>query len=661
MKTLVAYAYLVANCDAGNRDPIGILDYVVSRAAFDLTGKFKPISLKKHIQAIWGIDIPANVIQYSLQRLKSQGEVERVSENGHNDLFQLTLSNARKSSIKSNEKRAYDRYTRLISKINGVLHAESYLQGATADLVLEEWLDHGATAFLGGQVPTKNATSREVEVNSIIAKVLKVVEDPDKEALEDISEIALGDSLYRSLQHITEHDFADDKDSRRKPMSAVKVYIDVGILGKAIGYFGIENKVATLEFLDMARETGCELLAFRHTVAELGEVVAAAAHKLQYRQDQAYGPIVAYALEEGILPSTLINEAFEIEQKVQELEIAVVDHPQIEAALYPSEKAFTELLESELRQDNPVARNRDVDSLFSIYQLRQGKGFDHLEKCQAIFITRNNGLQAVSQKFFRRLFGEEGIQNSVQLCMTDMVFCSRLWTKLPTAVNWLPRKQVVAAALANLTVSDAVRDSFIEKIREFVRRGILSETDAYTVTCSKFAHRILALDYRHGDSVSEKNAQSIAVMSLKKIKSNLETARLEGKNEGVAEARSELDDTIRRLSSANIQQSEENTRSIEELKKLLATRDGEVSTARNIAATLANWVMRALFALVWTGFAATMVFSADVGTLFSNWNLLATLSGALLLWMSWYGYSSVDLRNSIAKRATEAILKKFAK
>jgi hypothetical protein len=142
---------------------------------------------------------------------------------------------------------------------------------------------------------------------------------------------------------------------------------------------------------------------------------------------------------------------------------------------------------------NPLARDRDIDSLTAIYRLREGRSARDLEKCKAIFVTHNFKLFRTSAVFFR-----DQDRRAIPPCAYDMSLATMLWLREPSAEPDLPRERIIAQAYAALNPDDrlwAKYNAEIERVRE---EGHLNEDDVQFLRYGLEAQQAL-MDETRGD------------------------------------------------------------------------------------------------------------------------------------------------------------------
>ena len=336
----------------------------------------------------------------------------------------------------------------------------------------------------------------------------------DEDAINDLTSVAIGDMLFQAVATVSEMDHIEDKtfENDQKKMEQVSIYLDTGVVFRAFGFLGVEREEAAGELLSMMKETGCRLNVFEHTLNEMQESIYAVAERLGTK---AYGPLVNWSIENSKDSSDLLEIADSLSENLAEIGINVVDRPRIREELTLDENKLDWQIESEVKQDNQTARLRDIDSLTSIFRLREGEPKKTLESCDALFVTTNKSLSRASDKYFREHFKSEGQKNIAQICMTDVVLASRLWVKLPTSFANVPQQTMISHALSSLRVDKDLKDNFDKYLDSLVQNGKLKDKEAAILKLSAFTRQLLAVQTnRRNQEIDRQEADNIITAVL---------------------------------------------------------------------------------------------------------------------------------------------------
>lgn len=647
MKNLLAYAYLMMNFDAGACSPLQVLERVVVRSLRNTAGEQTLGQLRHAVEKDWGFTIPIKVIRYTLGRLSAQQRVHWEYDEGRlEDTYVLRMSEAEKINVKKQEQLARDKYERFRKKVTAVLFRENLGTKYTAGEVIEAWLDKSALSFLGGGLAAARPPSAEdFTFNRIIAKTLGVSGQVDEEAISDLTDLALGDALYRSLKEITELDVDDQTGSRQAILTSksVQVFNDVGIVTRALGYLGEEQRIAAEEVFKMAREVGYLVCMFEHTLDELREIVSGAAYHLQSGSSVPHRSMVKYALRMGVSATDMLAKSNRLREACQEIGILIIPAPEHEVPLTLDETDLEHRIHVGVKQENPRARQRDIDSLTSIFRLRDGKAKVTLDSCVAIFITHNRTLQDVAHKFFRDHFDSEKQHNVVQLCMTDNVFSSRLWTKLPTNVKYRPKSQIIAFALSNLAPAQGVREAFLARLKELVTKDRINPETAAFVELHDFTNELLALDYRYGDSFDQSEVETVVRRVIDKAKADLKAARETGFEEGIAKSEAYYESVMQERAALAVRFSESTEADLENLRADISQSRSELAMFRGLSENVARVIVVAVLFLICVGTILTALIAAGIIPPGAVAVVISTVASAILTWLTWKGFSGVSL------------------
>ena len=244
-----------------------------------------------------------------------------------------------------------------------------------------------------------------------------------------------------------------------------------------------------------------------------------ALNKIMYYPSEAYGPFPAYMLEQSKTLSELSEEIDSTENDITALGITIVDSPEIVEELGLDEIEFDRMISQDVGMENPVARKRDIASLRSVYFLRNGQPHRFLERCKAIYVTHNWALQSASHRFFKPYFAEKDPANTVQICFSEAVIATRLWTKLPSkSTKKQPRSQIISYTLANLVPDRILKDKFLAAINRFARDQHISDESAIRMRASRILDRAITMNFNLGADVTEREIAQVLADIIKKDK-----------------------------------------------------------------------------------------------------------------------------------------------
>lgn len=560
---ILAYAYLKTSYDLmGLRNPVDALVPMMETCLQDSVGRIlTPEAVAKSVAKRWGLRIPINIIIYNLRHLKQSGFIEAIKGKYQNYLI---LPKIKEKGSLAEYEAAKEMYYRCANKISEYLmdNPSDYFSSnvAGAEDLLKSWLDESALSFFGSG---KSFAKSDLESNIIISRIIGVDDDGrDLEFAEDLAQIAIGDVLYSAVRELTEiEDFSakpapDGNGGSRKPMAGTLVALDVRLLLKLLGWYGPEQETAVSELVSLCRETGCSVHYFDHTLVELQEIYDVSVSRLKAGELTVPGDFVTPEAARLFLgPTDLWDLSDELPKDLKHLGLELIEVPsEVENESLGLDLVKLDVsIKREMGDQTQAARIKDTASAAAIYRLRNAEKKSTLEKCDAIFVTDSSSLARAVHWFFKDHFEEvpgPG-RNIVQLCMTDIVFSTRLWTKVPTAKISVPRNQVIAHAIGNLVPTAAVLEKFSEVLGALIADGEMSEADVLEVKISRLTQRLLAEKQFTRDDINKESAKALIMEITAEKERALTAARKKGEvkaGEGFAKILAKKEDQIRGLS-----------------------------------------------------------------------------------------------------------------
>jgi hypothetical protein len=669
---IFAYAFLKAAYAEGVRNPLDVVIPLVKRALVrSRSTEIDQTSIQAEIRASLGIEIPLNVIRFTFPALAAEGILKL-----DNFIYKLSDSNYQDDSLRIIEDSSRAQLDRVRTKLNRIF-IDNDFEAYTPDEFLEQWLDASALSFFASPNPAYAASARDREINRLVYLIIRDY-DKDGKFLEDITEIVLGDSLFRAIRTITEYD-VDDSAPLTSRMDGVSVYFDTRFVMRALGFGQDQLTQASRELVHLCKATGCSLGVFDHNVEEIRRVIRTVADRL-VRGLPIDGDIASYASDHGFEPEDLIELAATIDEKIASVGFSISEAPPYEEALGIDEVGMERQLRTDLQQASGDAVVTDIRSLSSIYRLRQGEPKKSLEKCVAIFVTSNKGLADFSVRHFQKSFREEGELNTVQLCITDVVFSTRLWTKLPTKTIPLPRAQILSHIISSIRPSMRLRDSFSQHLAKWVSEGRIAEEVAAKMQLSKFVEQSLASEIVAGTSaLSDQQFVSVARKVIQQQKDFQQRLTRSIKDGERARLQTEYDTAIESFNKAEQEVlagaqavSETTNRLLEEIRENERTIDSMGVVEGRVRQRLSGvviWLSRAAFVIViawlgtlaaeWTGLTSALVgaglLDEDAARRFGQ--AAELVAGLILAGLTWFGLSATGATSKLEDWVVRNILR----
>ena len=649
---LIGYAFLKVSFNEGSADILDLTLPLVRRALHQWRrAEINPEALQKRVEEVWGMIIPQYVLRTLLGKLNA---LNVVYFDAQAKVYRLKGTDSFFLNIIEKEKEAQGIYGRVISSINAELLREG-VDSKTGRSVIEDFLDKSSISFISSDFFPGKLTKEEELSARVIARIIGIESGTiNHEFLNDLEYLIIGDLLYKAIQAISEGDSFDQVSAR---MTGVKVFLDTGVIFRVLGYFGDGFQKPAEEMVEILKATGCDLCTFEHTVDEVAEGLRAVSTRLY--SGGAFGPIMKFVLQNGISRVDLLEAAANVPREIEKYGVKILNVPERTVELNINETALDWQIETDVKQNNPIARRRDVDSLAGIYRLRNGKPQNKLENCSAVLVTTNRTLADASNKYFRSLFLEEGKKNIVQLCMTDVVLTTRLWLKVPTKFESIPRNQILAHAQSSLRPSLEVITKFLKIIRERVVNQKLTPALAIDISFSDIVKALLVLetdnDYRR---LNDEVVDNLVAQGIRDTRANIERIRTEATSLGSREASAAAQENIKELEkSLNDAKSlagslQEEREAEKQVVNSLTLQIEMLRTNRIISELLTRWTIRIGIPMIWVGIVCGIVvpvLTAIEPKLADFWRLqlLSSLVAVFLGVLTIFGIGYKDFRKKL--------------
>lgn len=476
-KTLTSLAMLKVSVDQG-KDYLEYLRPFILQVLVD--HKPNPVTdtgVRDYLRTQFGLEIPERVVQILLKRisrshpLKREFGVYRIT-----DAFADPGITARKSEA--------DRH------INAVVSSLMEFSKGTAKPISTK--DDAVTAictFLAEfNIPCLRAYLRGTAIPTVegkhhshivlISKYVAHLQRTDPERFESFLVVLQGHMLANAL-------LCPDLQNAPKSYKGVTFYLDTPLLIRRLGLEGDPKRVAVEELNKLLKSLGATVATFSHSRDELDHVLRGASDHIE--SPSGRGAIVLEARRKGTTKSDLLLLAGQIDDKLADCGIEVIETPQYISSFQIDETAFAKVLEDEVSYFNPRAKDYDVNSVRSIYVLRRNSSPSIVEKCRAVLVSSNSGFARAAYEYGKR--HEES--REVSSVITDFSLANMAWLKAPMGAPLLPMTEILAFSYAALQPSKELLDKFLSEINKLEERGKITERDHQLLRSSVLAQEEL--------------------------------------------------------------------------------------------------------------------------------------------------------------------------
>lgn len=283
----------------------------------------------------------------------------------------------------------------------------------------------------------------------------------------------------------------------------VTFYLDTAVLLALLGYKSQQENTSVQEMVKSLKKSGARIACFAYNISEIENILNA--YRLSKVQNTKRASTVTLEHFDGLpYPSSLVDAELRSFQRtlfdkygivpvdpIEMLEQRGVDN-KIEGLLDDEE------IKTNVRKRNPdynlTTLPDDIQAINAISRVREGKNLKYIEKCKAVFVTKNTVLVAAVKQYF----DDNHIDSGFPVAISDSDLCVIAWLKDFKTSNNLPKMRLLENVLAVITPNQKMMDIYFTHIEEMERRGELSNDEATLLRIDLYAKNEL-MNLTHGN------------------------------------------------------------------------------------------------------------------------------------------------------------------
>ena len=419
-------------------------------------------ALNRAIRKQFGLEIPRRIIQIVLNRMASHRLIKRERsiywKSG--DIPDPQIA-AKKASVERH--------------ISSVLHGlREFSQETIQPIVSDERAVTVICAFLakfditclraylrGTAIPDLGGVHQTEVV--LVSDYVQHLRRTNPERFESFLIVVQGHMLANAL-------ICPDLPSCASEYSGVTFFLDTPLLIHLLGCEGDAKQDAVQELIEMVRKFKGSMSAFSHSQVELERVLKGAAVHLESRIGR--GGIIMEARKRGTTRSDLLLLASQVDERLEEAGVSIVDTPRYIEKYQIDESIFEQVLESEVKYYyNPRAKEYDINSVRSIYVIRGEMSAPSLEQVRAVFVTSNAQFARAAWNYGQKYESSRDVSSVI----TDFSLANIAWLKAPMEAPNLPTAQLLAFSYAALQPSSELWGKLLQEIDKLEAEGTINE------------------------------------------------------------------------------------------------------------------------------------------------------------------------------------------
>lgn len=460
-ETLTSLAMLRVNADEG-RDYVEYLtpfvSYVLSHANPDPVTDAGTQAL---LQSEFGLVLPKHAVTFVLGRLAKRRILQRdhgiyhiIGSFKNENLDQKRAMARRQQSVVVNNLMSFAKQE----------HGLEWNEQQTGDAIVS-YLSRFSLEFLktftrGSALPELPSPT-ETQV-FVVSTFVKHIYDYSSELFDGFVNLVKGHMLANAL-------LCEDLESLQRKFDGLTVYFDTPFVMRLLRFWGPAQYEAAIELLDLLVRLRAKLAIFDHTTTEVMHVIQFCEANLENPKAASH-EMIASLRREGFRVSDLAVTRNNLAEVFKSQGIVVRNAPPHLPKFEIDEAKLEATISDEIRYFSPRARQNDIDSIRSVYTLRENRHPFRLEDAAAVLVTTNNGLVRAAFNYGKK--HESG--SEVSTVITDFSLANIAWLKAPLGAPDLPRLEVIADCFAALEPPPGLWSRYVEEIDKLEERGSIT-------------------------------------------------------------------------------------------------------------------------------------------------------------------------------------------
>ena len=490
--TLLSLAMLKVSIDSGMDYLEYLRPFVMQTLASKTTAavSISDESIAKQLQDDFGLVIPRRTVQILLKRISKAGflikkhGIYRLAKEIPATNYQLEKADASRkisaviSSLIAFTKSSTDRDINEDDALDALL------------LFLSKFSISCLKSFLRGTALPNRINSdnwKLVLVSTFVSKL----EISEPERFENFILLVEGHMLANAL-------LCPDLQSVSKVYKKVTLYFDTPLLLQYLGLEGDAKKQAIDELIGLIKRLKGTIVCFSHTMDELVNVIRNTSDYID--SPTGRGSIVYESRKAQRTKSDLLLLAEKAESLLEDGNIVIKSTPAYGSKFQIDETKFADFLEDEISYYNPKAKDHDINSVRSIYELRSGAHPHSIEDSNAILVTSNSAFAKAAYEYGKNI--EQS--REVSTVITDFSLANTAWLKAPSGASLLPQKEVMAFAYATLRPTHDFLQQVLVEAEKLEHQGKITARDHQMLRSSQHAqNELISLTLGEDESLTE--------------------------------------------------------------------------------------------------------------------------------------------------------------
>lgn len=481
-------------------------------------------------------NIPASVLERILKRETSakKAEVDRVIKRESNS-FILIKSWAEEADAFA-QKRLHCKehsdavVTALTDHLNQhrVCGRENYTASEVEKYILTFFSDMGGSVLQSVE-DLQQVTYKNNEVNYYIGRFILEQAHYNTKLIDYLIELVKGYFITIAL-----YLQPDNTDITKASFKNVTFYLDTSILLAFLGYKTDEENQSVRAMVKSLQKNGATIACFLYNIEEVENILTAYKNSILSKRvhpstitlegfDKMHASSAQIDYEIRFFEKRLNKEGI---RAVKTADLIEAENVQDETGGLLDDEQITRILKSINSKYNLETLPDDLRAINAISRIRRGRRLPSIERCKAVFVTKNTALVSATKQCIDEMHCDYGFP----IAITGEDLCVIAWIKDFSVDSSLPRMRLLENVMASITPSRELMEEYFKLLDRMEQDGDIDIDDVALFRVDMFARSELMKKTRG----EKRQLTEDVILSIKeKIK---EEGYSEGKQKGYEDA-----------------------------------------------------------------------------------------------------------------------------
>lgn len=473
---LATIAYLKARREEG-KDHLDMFQPFIEEAIRTSgSDEIKISDIQKSVNMFSGVQIPENIVKTLLQRSSRRGLLNR-----HGGRFVRTDKNIEDARLQERIVMFEQNHQSLSHGLRQYAgqRGTSWQSDTDALSALIRFLDENHVAIVLGQRRGSPVRPNRDRHDRTIAQFVSMIINERGERFSLLEDLVKGLIVQNAL-------LLRDIPVKRRHFDGLRIYLDTGILLKALGHMGNAEMKVTVDAIRLIRRAGARIFAFEATVDEVESILQVYEQRLRTPHGiRTLRPtsVTFHFFDTRVSSADVSQYIALLRNSINRLGIQIRTFP----ARIHQYTENEELLSRMLMDDNQPEEEQeariwhDVNAIAAIMTLRAGERPRRVERSGHIFLS-DSSMIPTAQEWYRINF-----HNSVDPIVEFSSVANIAWYVSPSDADNLPMNQLIAVCQAVLQPSTELWERFVSGLTNLVESNELEDDESIEILASEYA------------------------------------------------------------------------------------------------------------------------------------------------------------------------------